>query len=80
VNKVTGLIKLKKTQLENMSNIRQNNLQREEEPIIMTNKGKSVGSKKVNVIKDKYGALTDKRGRAGLKSRVEAARNINYVD
>lgn len=80
MNKVTGLIKLKKTQLENMSNIRQNNLQREEEPIIMTNKGKSVGSKKVNVIKDKYGALTDKRGRAGLKSRVEAARNINYVD
>jgi len=80
VNKVTGLIKLKKTQLENISNIRQNNLQREEESIIMTNKGKSVGSKKVNVIKDKYGALTDKRGRAGLKSRVEAARNINYVD
>lgn len=80
MNKVTGLIKLKKTQLENISNIRQNNLQREEESIIMTNKGKSVGSKKVNVIKDKYGALTDKRGRAGLKSRVEAARNINYVD
>jgi len=29
VNKVTGLIKLKKAQLDNISNIRQNNLQRE---------------------------------------------------
>jgi hypothetical protein len=31
-------------------------------------------------MKDKYGALTDKRNRAGMKSRVEAAKQINYAE
>lgn len=58
------MLKLKKAAADNMSVIRQSNLAREEEPQF---KGKSVGSKKVQA---KYGPLTDKKGRAGLKSRV----------
>jgi len=75
MNKVTGLIRLKKPQHDNLTNIRQNNINREEEAPV--NKGKSLG-KKVNIIKDKHGAATNKRPRM-FKSRVEALRN-NYAD
>lgn len=40
-------------------------------------KGKSVGSKKVQV---KYGPLTDKKGRGGLKSRVDVPKPQNDAD
>lgn len=65
---------MKKAAADNMSAIRQNNLVREEEPQL---KGKSVGSKKVQA---KYGPLTDKKGRAGLKSRVEAPKPQNDAE
>jgi hypothetical protein len=75
---VTGLLKLKKLPPENISAIRQNNISREEESQL---KGKSLGSKKAQLMKEgKYGALTDKRGRAGLKSRVEAPKVHNDAD
>ena len=70
-------MKLKKGPADNVSVIRQNNINREDDGQM---KGKSVGSKKVPVMKEsKYGPLTDKKGRAGLKSRVEAPK-IPYAD
>jgi hypothetical protein len=75
MNKVTGLLRLKKAQHDNITNIRQNNMNREEEAP-PTNKGKSLG-KKVNIMKDKHGAVTNKRPRM-FKSRVEVQRN--YAD
>lgn len=75
MNKVTGLLRLKKAQHDNITNIRQNNLNREEDAQ-PTNKGKSLG-KKVNIMKDKHGTGTSKRPRM-FKSRVEAQRN--YAD
>jgi hypothetical protein len=40
-------------------------------------KGKSVGSKKVQA---KYGPLTDKKGRGGLKSRVDVPKPQNDAE
>ncbi len=40
----------------------------------LTGKGKSLGSKKINITKEKYDVLTDKRGKGGIKSRAEATK------
>jgi hypothetical protein len=68
---VTGLLRLKKQTGDNISSLRQNNLLKEEESQGGTNKGKSIGNKKVaNIIKDKFGPITEKKTRNGIKSRV----------
>lgn len=68
---MTGLLRLKKQTGDNISSLRQNNLLKEEESQGGTNKGKSIGNKKVaNIIKDKFGPITEKKTRNGIKSRV----------
>ena len=53
--------------------MRQNNLIREEEGQGVPNKGKSLGSKKVtNLAKDKFGPITEKKVRDGIKTKVNA--------
>ena len=65
-NKVTGLLKLKNKITDNITSLRQNNLLQEEMQAMP--KGKSLGNKKVtNMMKDKYGPITDKKSRNGLK-------------
>ena len=70
-NKVTGLLRLKNKHIENISSIRQNNLGRQEENQGQpTQKGKSLGNKKViQIMKDKQPPITEKKVK-NIKSRA----------
>ncbi|CAM6002081.1 unnamed protein product [Sphagnum balticum] len=79
VNKVTGLIKMKKgLQMESVP--RQSNILKEDDAPV-NGKGKSLGSKKVT-IREKYGAFTDKNGgKPLLKSRhIEVAKPTHHLE
>lgn len=69
-------MKFKNKQADNVSSIRQSNIVREDEGMP---KGKSLGNKKVtNVMKDKFGPITDKKVK-NIKSRAEGRPKKNFV-
>jgi len=75
---VTGLLKVKKAAIDNITSLRQNNLSRETEAETAS-KGKSLGNKKVvQLVKDKFAPITEKKARNLMKSKAQLPKK-NYL-